>query len=208
MTSDKMTITEILKNKEANRPSLLAQLRQNIQKNTGAYVSYEKDDIEYIIDVLRNREDDVARELWGIVYLLPVNDLIIDYCRGILDKCNTHKYDNGREFELTYLLSNEERQSELLEKWLNSEDVYMKHAAQEALVRYDMPRALRLMLDLYESLEFEHDIIDSILNWIAYEGDLETAQYLENKIAKAKNEFDRTTYIQMRENIISKHKLY
>ena len=208
MTSDKMTITEILKNKEANRPSLLAKLRQNIQKNTGAYVSYEKDDIEYIIDVLRNKEDDVARELWGIVYLLPANDLIIDYCRGILDKCNTHKYDNGREFELTYLLSNEERQSELLEKWLNSEDVYMKHAAQEALVRYDMPRALRLMLDLYESLEFEHDLIDSILNWIAYEGDLETVQYLENKIAKAKNEFDRTTYIQMRENIISKHKLY
>ncbi len=208
MTSDKMTITEILKNKEANRPSLLTQLRQNIQKNTGAYVSYKKYDIEYIIDVLRNREDDIARELWGIVYLLPVNDLIIDYCRGILDKCNTYKYDNGREFELTYLLSNEECQSELLEKWLNSEDVYMKHAAQEALVRYDMPRALRLMLDLYESLEFEHDIIDSILNWIAYEGDLETAQYLENKIAKAKNEFARTTYIQMRENIISKHKIY
>ena len=54
--------------------------------------------------------------------------------------------------------------------------------AQEALVRYDMPRALRLMLDLYEILEFEHDIIDSILNWIAYEGDLETVQYLEKKI--------------------------
>ena len=45
-----------------------------------------------------------------------------------------------------------------------------------------MPRALRLMLDLYENLEFEHDIIDSILNWIAYEGDLETVQYLEKKI--------------------------
>lgn len=45
-----------------------------------------------------------------------------------------------------------------------------------------MPRAWWLMLDLYEILEFEHDIIDSILNWIAYEGDLETVQYLEKKI--------------------------
>ena len=88
----------------------------------------------------------------------------------------------NRHEELNYILRKSNiKQYELIEKWLQAKDIYMQHVAQEALAKYDMTRALKLMVDLYENIGFDHEIGESIELWITYNRNSDIDQYIDER---------------------------
>lgn len=77
----------------------------------------------------------------------------------------------------------------------------------EALASTNLEKALKMMIDLYEHVEYEHTISDAIELWLMNKGSKETVEYLEEKILSINDEDLKDDYIAMKNSIIQKNRL-
>jgi len=200
-----MILTDILKKDDDKEiVTELNQLYLSIQNKNDLDNFYEMEDEELLINKIEKIENkQVLYSLWTVLCYLPPNLRLIRYCSDCIDQSRNEIAEQFDSWKFIYLLKNvPESREKLISKYLCSNDIDMKFAAIEALANTDTEKALHMMIDLYEFLEYEHDIIDSIELWLCNEGSEETILYLEEKMKSTENDIIRKWYATIKEEIL------
>ena len=177
-----MRIKDILVDNKINKEKILCEIWQNVNENSIAEDYYLKDEVSIIIRYLSEHYNLITKYIWGILFKLPVDEAIMAYCVEKIEKISIEEQGLNRHEELNYILRKSNiKQYELIEKWLQAKDIYMQHVAQEALAKYDMLRAFKLMVDLYENIGVDHEIRESIELWITYNRNSDIDQYIDER---------------------------
>lgn len=186
-----MTITDILARTDNGKiVNDLNQLYLSLQCRENFDDFFEMEDNEFLIRKLDEIDDkQVLYRLWSVFCYVPSNIDLIQYCNKCINQFQVENKKYSDPWILFYLIKNDsERGEELISKFVSSSDVEMRFVAIEALANSEIEKALHMMIDMYEFLGYEHDIIESIELWLCNEGTEDTMLYLEEKMKNSGND--------------------
>lgn len=200
-----MTISDILREKPKDKQyQELVQLFEVLQSQEKLDQYCISEDFLFVVQQFDELDDvQILDIIWRIVYFLPPNDTVKEYCeKQLKQNINKNSLYNNR-WQLLYLLKYYYvKREQLISEYLDTTDVYMKFSAIEALASINLEKALKMMIDLYEHVEYEHTISDAIELWLVNKGSKEISEYLEEKILSINDDDLKDDYIAMKNSII------
>lgn len=200
-----MTISDILREKPKDKQyQELVQLFEVLQSQEKLDQYCISEDFLFVVQQFDELDDvQILDIIWRIVYFLPPDNTVKEYCeKRLKQNINKNSLYNNR-WQLLYLLKYYYvKREQLISEYLDTTDVYMKFSAIEALASTNLEKALKMMIDLYEHVEYEHTISDAIELWLVNKGSKETSEYLEEKILNINDDDLKDDYIAMKNSII------